>query len=124
MKSHLGLVSWDVDGTLYDTRVARRWLMARPWRLGPRDILDLWALRRYESVIEQARDKSVAVAAARPRMVAAAARLYAPAIAAAGLRPGVLEVLQALAARHVPQGVFSDYDSAAKLAALGVRGYF
>ena len=124
------VVSWDVDGTLYDMEVFRRrllWqflrgLLALRWRSTLRA---LTTLRTYLRVMQAAR-----VGPLEPTLWNSPAYLelvsawFVPCVAAAGLRPGLLAVLDAVAASGRQQIVLSDLPSTKKLEVLGLSGRF
>ena len=129
----LRLVSWDVDGTLYDLRAVRRRIFGRVTgrllrgRLA--DIREFRALLGYRSWIEAARRRAGRLPTPgsgpeRARLLAAEQRWYGPAIHRTGPRPGLVELLDDLAAAGIPRVAFSDYVAGYKLEALGIRDRF
>jgi HAD superfamily hydrolase (TIGR01509 family) len=123
------VVSWDVDGTLYELAAVKRRIalasLARPlaaWR-------ELRRLSRFRVAMEAVRRRGGVLGdgglpADREELAALEDRWYLPAIARAGLRPGVAALVDELARRGVPQVVVSDYRAEGKLAALGLAGAF
>jgi HAD superfamily hydrolase (TIGR01509 family) len=120
------VVTWDVDGTLYPAGAMRRALawdaLAQPlaaWR-------ELRPLLRFRRAMERRRRDGGRITAgeADARDRAAEARWYGRAIARAGLRRGVADVVRALAAGGVRQVALSDWRAGYKLAALGLAGAF
>jgi HAD superfamily hydrolase (TIGR01549 family) len=91
---------------------------------------ELAALIRYHLRIDAARSAGGALAEffpeqnSRETLLEMEKRWYGPAIEKAGLREGVANVIQFLAARDIPQVVVSDYEAAYKLAALELSGHF
>jgi HAD superfamily hydrolase (TIGR01549 family) len=126
------VVSWDVDGTLYELPAMRgqiRRLALRrlwnPFRLA-RELGDLARLRRaMEEVRRQGGDLS-ALKLSQPRepLEALEQRWYGEAIRRAGPRAGVPEALAALRGRGLRLIVTSDYGSEFKLKALGLADAF
>jgi HAD superfamily hydrolase (TIGR01509 family) len=126
------VVSWDVDGTLYELphMIRRlRWLILQrgvrhPLRVR-HEVSRLLALRRaMERVRRAGGDLAGLGLPDRAALLPLEERWYAEAIRRAGLRPGVSAALQAFAARGLRQVVFSDHPSQAKLEALGIREHF
>lgn len=129
----IDVVSWDVDGTLYDMgRMVRRvaWLglggmCARPrrtWR-------ELGRLRRFRRAMNLVRARGGAleagdVPADRAELIALEEQWYGRAIARVGLRAGIAELIDDLRARGLRQIVVSDYRAEYKLRLLGLEGAF
>ncbi|HUH02694.1 MAG TPA: HAD family hydrolase, partial [Kofleriaceae bacterium] len=127
------VVSWDVDGTLYDMGPMVRhvvWLglgglCARPlrtWR-------ELGRLRRFRRAMNLVRARGGAllpgdVPADRGELIALEERWYGRAIARVGLRAGVTDLIADLRARGLRQIVVSDYRAEYKLRLLGLEGAF
>jgi putative hydrolase of the HAD superfamily len=127
------VVSWDVDGTLYELgpmmrRVAWHGLLGmftgprRTWRAHAR-------LRRFRHAMNRVRARGGALGdgempADRPDLLALEAEWYGRAIAAVGVRPGVREMIDDFARRGLRQIVVSDYASDYKLRLLGLEGTF
>jgi putative hydrolase of the HAD superfamily len=127
------VVSWDVDGTLYDMgRVVRRlaWLAAGRGLVSPmRTWRELRALSRLRAAMRRVRERGGAIGPGdvppgRAALAALEERWYGAAIGRAGPRPGLLETVQAIAARGVRQVVASDYEAGFKLRALGLADHF
>jgi len=129
------LVSWDIDGTLYS--ISRmKWHLARMFLIEAahgRGLLagqELAALRRYRSLIDDARATGGAVPERflkqnhRESLLEIEKRWYGPAIHKAGVRRGVNNVMSFLAARNIPQVCLSDYEAAYKLKVLELKGEF
>ncbi len=126
--------SWDVDGTLYRMRPMLRrlgaaWLAETVRGRGIRAWREMATLRRRRRAAHRIRasggtpdDASELIPSAE--VLALERRWYASAIGAAGPRPGVVAVLDHLAAAGVRQVVLSDHASEAKLEALGLAGRF
>lgn len=118
------VVSWDVDGTLYPRGKMVRALLwralASPWRA----LVELPGLGRVRRAVEAARRTGGRLAAPLARDRAVEAAWYGPAIARAGLMPGVRELVACFRARGLVQVVLSDYECDYKLRALGLEGAF
>jgi HAD superfamily hydrolase (TIGR01549 family) len=129
------LVSWDIDGTLYSIR-RMKWHLTRMClseAARGRAVLagkELAALRRYRSRINAARSTGGALTEffleqnCREALLEMEKRWYGPAIEKTGLRRSVTNVISFLAARDIPQVVFSDYEADYKLESLGLAGRF
>ncbi|MFV0309333.1 MAG: HAD family hydrolase [Desertimonas sp.] len=138
-------VLFDVDGTLYRQASLRRRMavrlithhLPRP-RRGRRAMA---ALKAYRGAQEEMRDEGFvgAVETEQLRRAASASGLPVAEVAATVerwmeevpldeirtcRRPGLIDLLEALADRDVPIAAVSDYPAARKLAALGVARYF
>jgi FMN phosphatase YigB (HAD superfamily) len=124
------LVSWDVDGTLYQPlavrlAIALRFGAACLAGRGPRLYRAVAAFQRARSRLEQLRrGDAPATPAADPERSAFERELLLPALASVGPRPGVAEVLGILAARGLVQVAFSDYPAEEKIRALGLERSF
>lgn len=128
------VVSWDVDGTLYELppmiaglrRAALRQALRHPLRVA-REQRWLARLRASMEAVRRAGGDLAALGPLpRPRAELAALedRWYGEAIRRAGPRAGVRDALDALAAGGVRLVVVSDHPADAKLAALGLEGRF
>jgi len=126
------VVSWDVDGTLYDLRRARRGMLLAGlrglvWRPGPwRTVRDHLRLARFQREMLAVRTGGGALAARadRAELVALEERWYGPGIRRAGLRRAVAARIEAYARAGVRQVVVSDWEADWKLALLGLGGAF
>lgn len=127
------VVSWDVDGTLYElpamvravVRAGARGLVRAPRR----SLGELERLRRFRAAMARVRRRGGELApgdlpADRDALVALEARWYGPAIARVGVRAGVGEALATFAARGLRQIAVSDYRAHYKLVALGLEHHF
>ena len=128
------VVSWDVDGTLYELpamvralrRAALGQALRRPLRVA-REQRWLARLRRAMEVVRRGGGDLARLGPlprARAELATLEERWYGAAIAAAGPRPGVVDALEALRARGVRQVVVTDHPAAYKLEALGLGGWF
>ena len=123
------LVTWDVDGTLYSLRRMKWHVVLKYLRAGAAERQELAALRRYNEVINHAREQGGSLAGDLEdvdldAMRVATQRWYVENIGKARPRPGVENVLNYLQSRGIPQVVFSDYEATSKLEALGLTRYF
>ena len=129
------LVTWDVDGTLYSLRRMKWFVLAKYLketlkgnRVSAHE--ELAALRGYEEMINPTRTVGGILAESfrdnfdSGLVEEATQRWYVEAIAKAGPRSGVKELLISLRNRGLPQVVFSDYEAESKLKALGLAEYF
>jgi FMN phosphatase YigB (HAD superfamily) len=124
------VISWDLDGTLYDMpRLQRRVLLRaalRAWR--PRTWRELAALDRLRRAMADVRRRGGALGDAMPVKRARLLRFeqlwYGPALREVGLKPGARAALAEFASAGYRQVLVSDYHPQYKLAALGVEGAF
>ena len=127
----LEVVSFDVDGTLYDLRAMKRavtWAaVQRAYR--PSTLRELSALGRFHREIELLRSQGASftpgrIHADRERLLELERRWYAPAIARVGVHELVAPVLQAARAQGLRCVVVSDFVAQHKLVALGLERAF
>lgn len=128
------LVSWDVDGTLYDMPRVKR-AVIRAALLGlfsvrvVRNVREMRMLGRFRKAMARVRSSggvlgADGIPANRDAILAAEERWYGPAIGKVGLQPGVLELIEHFQTAGLRQIVVSDYRSEYKLARLGLQGRF
>ena len=125
----IDLVTWDVDGTLYDSSAMKQRVLLAALRHPLRALRELLPVRRFNWAVDQTRAAGggladLVVRMDRPRLLRMEIDWCAPAIGSAGPRPGLIAALDAVRARGLPQVAVSDYDPAYKLTALGVSDYF
>lgn len=142
----LRAIVFDVDGTLYRQGGVRRGMLARLLRAhaarpaeGVRTLRALRAYRRAQEHLRAAAHLSGDAAAGQlrlaclwsgvgPEELGACVERWMHTepldLVARGVRDGLVPFLDAARARGLRLGVLSDYPPAAKLAALGVDGYF
>ena len=128
------VVSWDVDGTLYNIPKMKVLafltmlpsLLFGPLRSGLREIRAIFAFRdRMRAIRLAGGDLSqYKPPIERAELLEYSSRWWAPATGKAGLRKGVREFITALESRGIRQVVLSDYYSDAKLRVLGVHESF
>jgi putative hydrolase of the HAD superfamily len=118
------VVSWDVDGTLYSRARMIRALVVRGLLHPLAALRAVWPLERFRRQMQRARRAGGRLPAPVARDRAVEARWYGPAIARAGLRPGVRELCAHFQRRGLRQIVLSDYHADYKLEALGLGGAF
>ena len=122
------LVSWDLDGTLYDSesfwRAFRRrvWQQLRPGRFW-RTLSELWLLRSYRRWVAECRSRGGAIPELPERYRGKRAegvfeRWISGTIREAGAAPGVQELMTELAGRGIEQIVVTDLRCLGKLDAL------
>jgi HAD superfamily hydrolase (TIGR01509 family) len=121
---NIELVSWDVDGTLYSRPRMVRALVAAGLRSPLAALRDVVKLERFRAQMARARRAGGRLPGPITRDRSTEARWYGPAIARAGLRPGVRELWAHFRDRGLRQVVLSDYHCDYKLAALGLEGAF
>ena len=132
--AEIGLVTWDVDGTLYSLRKMRWYIVLKYLQVianGGRRLAqaDFRSLRRYRQLIESTRKGGGVLAAdfreqLEPSPDAAAHRWYVQAIEKCGPRANVESVLTLLRSRGIRQVAFSDYEAESKLKVLKLSEYF
>jgi HAD superfamily hydrolase (TIGR01509 family) len=127
--TELSVLSWDLDGTLYDMapmrsllhRQAVGGLLRSPWR-GSKDLA---RLLRYNQSIVSARGDAEAVAAffqsdEGQEFLLLQAQFISAALRKIGPRPDCARVMAEVRSRGLRQVVFSDYNIGEKLVALGL----
>ena len=127
--SEICVVSWDLDGTLYDMKSMRRVLngqvvsrcLYHPWS-GTKDMIELLGLQKKMTA---ARGDVVEVEAylrseKGERFLELQAEWISAAISVCGPRKETHSVMQAVQNRGLKQVVFSDYPVGRKLEVLGV----
>ena len=131
----IAVVSWDVDGTLYDAPALRQSVAAsiaragasRRWRTAREALI---ALREHKTADRRVRqagghiDPSAAAFWAGPRWTAFMHTFMLPALEQLGPHPGLAALLDEIDAAGRIQVVVSDFDAEAKLTALGLAGRF
>jgi FMN phosphatase YigB (HAD superfamily) len=128
--SGIALVSWDLDGTLYDSesfwRAFRRrvWAQLRPGRFW-RTLSELWLLRSYRRWVAACRSEGGAIEEIPARYCGEEAeeildRWISAPVREAGASPGVRELMSELARRGIAQVVVTDLRCFGKLHALGL----
>jgi FMN phosphatase YigB (HAD superfamily) len=128
------VVSWDVDGTLYDmadvrARVGRAIRRSMLSLRAPAAAWELMRLQHFRSEMQRVRRRGGDLrrsrhTVARPQRLRIEERWYLPSLRELGPRQGVVQALDQVAAAGVRQVVVSDYVSAHKLEALGLSGRF
>lgn len=125
------VVSWDVDGTLYDLGRLKRllWRAALARAYDPRTFLHMRVLGKFVAETDAVRAAGGACDREswrrhRHRSSAVERRWLGPAIGRAGLRHGVREAIDAITSRGIRQVVVSDFVADYKLDALGITGDF
>lgn len=122
------VVSWDVDGTLYELpamksrlrRLALRRGLLHPLRVA-RELSRLIGMKRaMERVREAGGDLRRLALPERVQLAALEERWYVEAIRDVGPRPGVVALLDELRGRGLRLIVVSDHPAEEKLAALGL----
>lgn len=120
------LVTWDVDGTLYDAGRLRAALRRRALRL--RNLGALWAVLATQRAVkaQRAGDGRVRadVAATGLSRLEAQDAFLAEQLRAIGARREALALLEAVRAAGITQAALSDFPCRRKIAALGLDRYF
>lgn len=131
--SKVKVVSWDIDGTLYDLQILmshfKKDLLRRMFSFGWIDAWrDFFRLLRFKRFMDKIRANAgnydVPTVPNREAIEETQHEMYGRILPSIGLLPGVIDLLEWLATQPVRQVVFSDYKSTGKLTALGVRDYF
>ncbi len=128
------VVSWDVDGTLYSLqRMKYAFLQLCIDRTVSKDALRAWheliILQRFHYQMRGIRAQGGVIGIGnfpsdRAKLIAIEKRWYGAAIERAGVRPGVLELIDYFHKAGLRQIVVSDYISSYKLHALGLDNMF
>ncbi len=131
--SKVQVVSWDIDGTLYDLHILMssfkkdlfRRMLSLGWIQAWRDFFRLLRFKRFMDKIRAAGGNyDVPPVPNRQTIEQTQLEMYGRILPDIGLLPGVLALLEWLDTQPVRQVVFSDYKSTGKLKALGVDGFF
>jgi FMN phosphatase YigB (HAD superfamily) len=131
--SKVQVVSWDIDGTLYDLHILMshfkkdlfRRMLSLGWLGAWRDFFRLLRFKRFMDKIRKAAGNyDVPAVPNRGAIEETQREMYGRILPHIGLLPGVLALLEWLATQPVRQVVFSDYKATGKLTALGVDGFF
>ena len=127
------VVSWDIDGTLYDLHAfmsaLKSDLIHRAFRLQWLSLVrDLYRLIRFKSHMDRVRkmppEYPVGTLEGREAIAETMADLYGRLLPEIGVLPGVVELLRRVQSTGRMQIVFSDYRKSTKLQALGVDDFF
>lgn len=132
------VISWDVDGTLYQMPKVVRGASALAIRRlltlrAPQEAAELLVLSRFRKAMERARSEEGGALRAgaldgflvpRPGIIEMERRWYGPPIAAAGPWDGVHDLVDLFDELGLRQIVVSDYESEWKLELLGLAGRF
>lgn len=129
VESGVSVVSFDVDGTLYDMRAMKRQLRWALLRRPLRGVLDLRRLLRLRHAMEAVRRaggdlSGLSLPWPRDELAPLEERWYGAAIARAGPRPGLEALLERVAALGLRVVALSDHPAAFKLRALGLEDRF
>lgn len=131
--SKIKVVSWDIDGTLYDLHafmgllkkdLLLRALTFRWWSL----VFDLVRLVRFKRHMDKVRKMApeyrVGSVPGREAIGRTMDRIYGRLLPSIGILPGVEDTLAWVASTQRQQVVFSDYRQSTKLVALGLEESF
>ncbi len=127
------VVSWDIDGTMYDLekliRAFKRDLfsrmLSRHWIRAWIDFFRLLGFKRFmDRIRAKAGDFRVGVVPKRDAVAQTQDEMYGRILPGIGIEPGVKELMVWLNDQGIEQVVFSDYLPSTKLKALGVEGVF
>ncbi|MGB0640753.1 MAG: HAD family hydrolase [Myxococcota bacterium] len=131
--SQVQVVSWDIDGTLYDLHILMshfkkdllRRMFSFGWIAAWRDFFRLLRFKRFmDKIRANAGNYDVPTVPNRQAIEETQNEMYGRILPSIGLLPGVIELLEWLSTQPVRQVVFSDYKATGKLNALGVRDFF
>lgn len=127
------VVSWDIDGTMYDLHAlmsAFKWdlfrrMLSLGWVAAWRDFFRLLRFKRFMDRVRAAgNDYAVGPVPGRDGIALTQAEMYARILPQLGVEPGIRELMTWFAARETTQVVFSDYRPSTKLSALGLDTFF
>jgi HAD superfamily hydrolase (TIGR01549 family) len=127
------VVSWDIDGTMYDLhslmsafkRDLFRRMLSLDWIAAWRDFFRLLRFKLFMDKVRNAKgDYRVTEVPGRSDMEATQDEMYGRILPKIGVCPGVLDLLEWFAAQGLKQVVFSDYTPSTKLTSLGLDGFF
>ena len=131
--SKVRVVSWDIDGTLYDLHALMgafkrdlfRRMLSLHWISAWRDFFRLLRFKLFMDKVRKAKgDYKVLEVPDRSKISLTQDEMYGRILPKIGVCPGVVELLEWLASQGLKQVVFSDYTPSTKLTALGLDGYF
>jgi HAD superfamily hydrolase (TIGR01509 family) len=127
------VVSWDIDGTMYDLPAlmsAFKWdlfrrMLSLGWVAAWRDFFRLLRFKRFMDRVRAAgHDCAVSAVPDRDAIGQTQADMYGRILPRLGVEPGVRELMAWFTARGTAQVVFSDYRPSTKLSALGLDAFF
>lgn len=127
------VVSWDIDGTMYDLhrlmsafkRDLFRRMLSRNWLQAWRDFFRLLRFKRFMDRVRKRRgDYRVGPVPHRDRIAETQDEMYGRILPELGAIDGVKELLLWFEEKGVKQVVFSDYLASTKLTALDFSGFF
>jgi FMN phosphatase YigB (HAD superfamily) len=127
------VVSWDIDGTMYDLHAlmsAFKWdlfrrMLSLGWVAAWRDFFRLLRFKRFMDKVRSARgDYAVGSVPDRDAIGQTQAEMYGRILPQIGVEPGVKDLMTWFTERGTPQVVFSDYRPSTKLSALGLDRFF
>ena len=131
--SQVKVVSWDIDGTMYDLdtlisafkRDLFRRMLSRGWIRAWRDFFRLLRFKRFMDRIRKAAgDYRVPPVPDRDIIAQTQDEMYARILPEIGPCDGVIGLMKWLQAHDIKQVAFSDYRPSTKLTALGVNHFF
>jgi len=127
------VVSWDIDGTMYDLpiliRAFKRDLFRRMFSLGwIQAWRDFFRLLRFKTFMDKVRagqgDYAVGQVPNRDAAARTQDEMYGRLLRPSDTLPGVVALMTWLKDKEIPQVVFSDYRPSTKLSALGLSHFF
>ena len=131
--SKVKVVSWDIDGTMYDLDTLmsafKRDLFFRMFSLGWiaawRDFFRLLSFKRFMDKVRNAGGEyAVGTVPNRDNIAATQAAMYSRILPLCGQCPGVEALMSWFKAKPISQVVFSDYRPSTKLDALDLNHFF
>lgn len=131
--SKVAVVSWDIDGTMYDLDILMaqfkrdlvRRMFSLEWVGAWRDFIRLLRFKLYmDRVRKRAGTYEVGSVPNREFIEATQDEMYGRILGEIGRLPGVLDLMEWFQDQGLKQVVFSDYRPSTKLDALGVGGVF
>jgi len=131
--SRVTVVSWDIDGTLYDLHrlmsafkldLFRR-MLSLEWVAAWRDFFRLLRFKRFMDRVRRAKgDYAVGTVPKRAAIAETQDEMYGRILPSIGELEGVRELLEWIESVGIRQVAFSDYRPSTKLSALNLQGHF
>lgn len=131
--SRVKVVSWDIDGTMYDLKPLMsafkrdlfRRMLSLNWVAAWRDFFRLLRFKRFMDAVRRGQGEyRVGPVPGRANIALTQDEMYGRILPQVGVSPGVIALMEWFKARGISQVAFSDYRPSSKLTALGLDSYF